>query len=230
MANTLQRLKEFIDLQPFTLSSFEKFVGFSNGSLASQIKNNKTIGVDKIEHILRLFPNLSANWLFTGEGEMFKTEYVSPISSKEERKNFTRHQNAVKALTKAPKGEIKITPRQRFMIDDHFEKLIADLKGLSGELENIFISLEQFESLRDFSDEFSNVYTDNFFTALFETNKYLDGTRFRYDDYKKDVLIELEKLKDFSKPLIKFMSSYNEFLSKIQPYDTKKILGTYVKS
>lgn len=72
MAGTLQRIKEFIDSQGLTVASFEKIVGFSNGSLASQIKNNKSIGVDKLENIVLTYPEISASWLLRGEGPMLK--------------------------------------------------------------------------------------------------------------------------------------------------------------
>jgi phage repressor protein C with HTH and peptisase S24 domain len=49
---------------------FEETLGFSNGSFASQLKNNKTIGVDKVENILHQFKELNPTWLLTGEGGM----------------------------------------------------------------------------------------------------------------------------------------------------------------
>ncbi|ACT96678.1 hypothetical protein [Dyadobacter fermentans] len=73
MAGTIQRIKEFIDSQGFTVASFEKLVGFSNGSLASQIKNNKSIGVDKLENIVSKFPEISPAWLLKGEGPMLRS-------------------------------------------------------------------------------------------------------------------------------------------------------------
>lgn len=79
MENSLQRLSKFIDFKQLSVSSFEKTVGFSNGSLGSQIKNNKTIGVDKLENILKIYPELSAEWLLTGNGKMLK---FMPMSSK----------------------------------------------------------------------------------------------------------------------------------------------------
>ena len=70
MSNTLKRIKEFIDYKGLTIRSFEISVGFSNGAFASQLKNDKTIGVDKLENILNIFPEVNANWLLTGNGKM----------------------------------------------------------------------------------------------------------------------------------------------------------------
>ena len=71
LSNTpIQRIKEFIDTISLNVSSFEKKVSMSNGSFASQLKKNKSIGIDKLENILKEFPQINANWLLTGKGDM----------------------------------------------------------------------------------------------------------------------------------------------------------------
>ncbi|MDR2825024.1 MAG: helix-turn-helix domain-containing protein [Prevotellaceae bacterium] len=72
MKNTIQRIKEYIDYQGISVSFFEKKIGMSNGSFASQLKKNKTIGVDKLEKILNEYPEISAEWLLRGIGNMLK--------------------------------------------------------------------------------------------------------------------------------------------------------------
>lgn len=68
--NTLIRIKKYIDAKGISMRAFEISVGFSNGAFSNQLKNNKTIGVDRIEHILNTYPDLNPMWLLTGEGEM----------------------------------------------------------------------------------------------------------------------------------------------------------------
>src|ERR1700741_4032174 len=118
METTLQRLKKFIDFKDFNISSFERLVSFSNGSLASQIKNNKTIGVDKLEKILKMFPDLSSEWLLTGRGEMLKNYELTPDATQAEQTKFLRYQNVSKALTG------NYTPRQRWICEDNYSKLV----------------------------------------------------------------------------------------------------------
>ena len=74
MSNTVSRIKEFIDFKGLSVRKFEETVGFSNGAFATQYKNNKSIGSDKIENILCSFPELNTEWLLTGNGEMLKSE------------------------------------------------------------------------------------------------------------------------------------------------------------
>lgn len=72
MENTLQRIKKFVDYKGISVRVFEQSIGMSNGSFASQLKNNKTIGVDKLENILHKYREVNPEWLLTGKGEMLK--------------------------------------------------------------------------------------------------------------------------------------------------------------
>lgn len=70
MENTVkERLNSFIKSQNIGQSKFEKKVGLSNGYV-----NNisKSIGAEKLQRILNIYPELNENWLLTGEGEMLK--------------------------------------------------------------------------------------------------------------------------------------------------------------
>lgn len=78
--NTLQRIKQYIDAKGIKVSALEREVGMSNGSFASQLKNNKTIGVDKLENILRKYTDVNPEWLLTGNGNMFRLENLSAVN------------------------------------------------------------------------------------------------------------------------------------------------------
>lgn len=75
--NTLKRIKQYIDLKGIKVSGFEKEIGMSNGSFASQLKNDKTIGVDKLENILKKYSDINIEWLLTGNGDMIKLDLVN---------------------------------------------------------------------------------------------------------------------------------------------------------
>lgn len=66
------RLSEFIKSQHISVLAFEKRCGLSQG----YVKNiSKTIGQEKLEAILKQFPNLNRDWLVYGEGEMLQPSY-----------------------------------------------------------------------------------------------------------------------------------------------------------
>lgn len=72
MCKTLERIKQFIDCKGLSVSAFEKSVGMSNASFGKSLKNKGAIGTDKLENILKVYPELSATWLLTGRGDMLK--------------------------------------------------------------------------------------------------------------------------------------------------------------
>lgn len=80
--NIKERLIEFLDYKGIKKATFEKEVGLSNGYIA-KFKGN--IGADKLENILRVYPELSRTWLLTGEGEMLKGEGVTQAADNETR-------------------------------------------------------------------------------------------------------------------------------------------------
>jgi transcriptional regulator with XRE-family HTH domain len=82
--NTIQRIKMYIDFKGIRISSLEKNTGMSNGSFASQLKNKRTIGVDKLENILKKYLDINPEWLLTGRGEMLRKEEKAIVTIEEE--------------------------------------------------------------------------------------------------------------------------------------------------
>jgi len=66
----IERIKEFIKAQGLNNSAFEKRAGLGNGYI-SKVKGSPS--PEKCEDILKAFPELSRDWLFTGRGEMLKS-------------------------------------------------------------------------------------------------------------------------------------------------------------
>lgn len=76
----LDRIKEYIDKKGITIAAFERSIGMSNASFGKSLKGGKAIGTDKLENILRIYPDINPSWLLTGEGNMLSSE-----SEKEEK-------------------------------------------------------------------------------------------------------------------------------------------------
>ncbi len=67
---TTERVVQFIEYKGITKYKLCKDLGFSNKFL----DNSSNMGTDKACKILHYFPELSAEWLLTGNGEMLKQE------------------------------------------------------------------------------------------------------------------------------------------------------------
>lgn len=64
------RIRQFIEYKKLTINKFSESVGASNSYFNKLIKNNTTIGSDRIENILKIYPEINPAWLITGNGEM----------------------------------------------------------------------------------------------------------------------------------------------------------------
>lgn len=65
-----QRLVQFIKMMHLTQRGFEELCGMGNGYVNSI---RKSIGPEKMQSIIRAFPQLNREWLLYGEGEMLKS-------------------------------------------------------------------------------------------------------------------------------------------------------------
>lgn len=81
--NVKDRIIQFIDYKGISVNQFERQIGFSR----SYISNTKNISAEAASLILRVYSELSAEWILTGEGPMLREERVSipekPIKSAE---------------------------------------------------------------------------------------------------------------------------------------------------
>lgn len=63
------RLKKVIDFQGISIRQFEKSIGASNAYFSS-IKDD--ISTKYIRNIMRVYPNISIEWIIAGEGNMLR--------------------------------------------------------------------------------------------------------------------------------------------------------------
>jgi len=79
--NIMGRIKQYLDFKGISNRQLELSTGMSNGSFSSQLKKNKTIGVDRLENILNTYDDINPEWLLTGKGSMLRQTKVSKTSN-----------------------------------------------------------------------------------------------------------------------------------------------------
>ena len=75
------RFCEYITYSGITFNKLASELGLSNSYFSKMVKNNGSIGSDVIENILRIHPELNADWLITGRGSMLRHEPTSTNSA-----------------------------------------------------------------------------------------------------------------------------------------------------
>ncbi len=78
MSKILGRVVEFIEAKGLSNRAFELSIGLSAGVINKQVERNGGIGSAYLENCLNVYPDLSAEWLFRGSGNMFSEQSTQP--------------------------------------------------------------------------------------------------------------------------------------------------------
>ncbi|PTB96201.1 hypothetical protein C9994_08470 [Marivirga lumbricoides] len=70
----IDRIQFFIAQKGISMRQFEMSIGASNGVISNAIKNSKDIRASWLSIIIETYPEIDANWLLTGKGEMISKE------------------------------------------------------------------------------------------------------------------------------------------------------------
>lgn len=112
------RIKEFCKSENISISAFEDTIRVSNGYVNSI---SKSIGIDKLNTMLEIYPNINLEWLLTGKGKMLKgQEEVLDTESKLNVKplNETRSIEPIKEIQSIPLYNIVATAGIKEFIDN----------------------------------------------------------------------------------------------------------------
>ncbi len=72
----IKRISTFTSHFGLSYNKFEKSINTSRGTISRALKHNKTIGSNVVESILENYPELSAEWLLRGKGEMLLADSI----------------------------------------------------------------------------------------------------------------------------------------------------------
>lgn len=73
IATSKERLQEYLDRMGIPTSVFYRTTGLSRGLMDSD-KLHQSLSTDKVATIIAAYPDLSLEWLITGEGSMLRSE------------------------------------------------------------------------------------------------------------------------------------------------------------
>jgi len=74
MAKIIERIALLVKNKRVSTRAFETSIGASNGVIRRAILNNTDISAEWLAKIIESYPDVSADWLLTGEGEMIKPD------------------------------------------------------------------------------------------------------------------------------------------------------------
>lgn len=84
----LQRVKDFIEKKGVSKNAFAKSLGMEQTTVNNQLIGKRGMSIDLILSFLHNYPDISAEWLLRGNGEMFlKEENKEPAAPSQQSKN-----------------------------------------------------------------------------------------------------------------------------------------------
>jgi GTP1/Obg family GTP-binding protein len=139
------RIKELINYKNHSISSFEKEIGAGNNSIGTLIRKDSNISGDILSKILSKFPEVNANWLITGKGNMLIEGLGSSSVSENVDENKSSDSN-VELL----KEQIALLRENAILKDDAMElqrTTIAKLKSLLSETQEELEHCKQMKNI-----------------------------------------------------------------------------------
>lgn len=68
-----KRIKSILNDNQISIAAFAKMIGMLQVTCNRQIRGDQAVSLAMIEGFLHVFPDISAEWLLRGEGEMYKS-------------------------------------------------------------------------------------------------------------------------------------------------------------
>lgn len=69
-----QRISEFIKQKSITVNALSKVIGMPQSTLSMQLRGNASLSIIVVERILSTYPEVSAEWLLRGKGDMLLSD------------------------------------------------------------------------------------------------------------------------------------------------------------
>jgi transcriptional regulator with XRE-family HTH domain len=136
-----KRINELIDYKNISINSFAKKVGASNSYFNKLIKNSTTIGSDKLECILKAYPEINPVWLISGKGKMILDDFDAINVANEPREvygiNYQEEYKLLQERVALQQETIEMLREKIRFLDTKFEtetnekKLLSDIKKIT---------------------------------------------------------------------------------------------------
>lgn len=91
----LVRLQEFINSMHLTVHQVNKEAGFCKGLLRNAYTKKQGLTTSSLEAILMAYPQLNANWLLVGRGEMLNENESQQAPAPSSHEQHLQHLNAL---------------------------------------------------------------------------------------------------------------------------------------
>lgn len=140
----LQRIKRLIDAKGLNTNAFALRIGIAQTTLSTYFTKNRYPAYETLHAILHTFPEVSAEWLMRGEGDMFICEGMPAIRGDESESEEDLHVALAQCRAKLEDSQnenVKLLGQLEFMEEYNLKvvgrlnnalKKIDELSGVKG--------------------------------------------------------------------------------------------------
>lgn len=135
----LQRIKELIEAKECSVNSFAKKIGIGQTTLNTYLKLDRYPAYETLHAILHTFPDVSAEWLMRGEGDMFICDGLPVIRGDESESEENLHVALAQCrgkLKDAQEENIRLLGQLEFM-EEYNLKVVGRLNAALKKVEDL---------------------------------------------------------------------------------------------
>lgn len=113
MSKIIERIAFLIKTKGVSTRAFELSIGASNGMIGRAVLKGTDINAEWLSKIIDAYPDVNADWLLTGEGEIFKTKSTEKVIKSNDNLNDNQFDNKRKVQKKLSNYEPQIITLDR---------------------------------------------------------------------------------------------------------------------
>lgn len=135
-----QRIRDLIESKGCSITSFAKKIGIAQTTLNNYFKYNRYPAYETLQAILMTFPDVSAEWLMRGEGEMYITDGLPVIRGDESEAEEDLH-----VVLARCRGELKLAQEENVKLLGQLEFMEEYNLKVSGKLNEAQRKLDELQ-------------------------------------------------------------------------------------
>ena len=132
----LERLKSVIATKSKSTMDFCRIIGVAQTTLSNQFHSAKGVSIDVILLTLDAFPDISAEWLLRGKGEMLLSDNLPSIHGEESDNELNLHAELIRKTAELEEYKIQIVrlEAQKDYLQERNDDLVISNNMLQQEL------------------------------------------------------------------------------------------------
>lgn len=132
----LERFKSVIAAKSKSATDFGKTIGVAQTTLSNQLQSPRGISVEVILLTLSAFPDISAEWLLRGKGEMILSENLPAFEGNESEKEMDLHAELARKTGELEEYKLQVLrlEAQKDYLQERNDDLVITNRMLQDEL------------------------------------------------------------------------------------------------